>query len=79
MKTPQMKVNDKGDKEWLLNGKAHREDGPSQECADGGKFWHINDRLHREDGPACEYADGRKDWYLNGKEHTEEEFNLVVN
>ena len=58
-----------GSKEWWLNDKLHREDGPAIEGADGSKFWYLNGKLHREDGPAIEKADGSKGWYLNGKRH----------
>jgi len=61
-----------GAKEWFLNGKLHREDGPAVEYADGAKSWFLNGQLHREDGPAIEYADGDKDWFLNGQLHRED-------
>jgi len=64
-----VKIHDNGTKEWYLNGKLHREDGPAVEYADGTKFWFLNCKLHRTDGPAAEYADGTKYWYLNGKLH----------
>ena len=38
-----VKVYDSGDKEWYLNGKVHREDGPAIEWADGSKDWYLND------------------------------------
>jgi len=66
-----------GDKQWWLNDKLHREDGPAIEYADGTKFWWVNDKLHREDGPALEYPSGHKEWWLNGKEYTEEEYVMV--
>ena len=59
-------------KEWLLNGKRHREDGPAVEHAGGHKEWYLNGKLHREDGPAIEWANGHKEWYLNGKKHRED-------
>ncbi len=62
-----------GDKEWWLNGRRHRTDGPAIEWADGDKVWFLNGRYHRTDGPAIEYADGDKEWHLNGKYVTEEE------
>ena len=55
-------------KEWYLNGKHHRVDGPAIEYADGTKFWYLNGKRHREDGPAVEDADGTKMWWLNGKQ-----------
>ena len=60
-------VNVKRDKEWYLNGKLHRKDGPAVERATGTKHWYLNGKLHREDGPACEYSSGDKAWYLNDK------------
>jgi hypothetical protein len=61
-----------GDKQWRLNGKLHREDGPADERSNGDKYWSLNGKLHREDGPAIEYADGHKEWFLNGKRHRED-------
>lgn len=55
-----------GTKEWYLNGKRHRTDGPAIEHSNGSKGWWLNGKRHREDGPAVEYADGTKQWYLNG-------------
>jgi hypothetical protein len=54
-----------GRKEWWLNGKLHREDGPARVCPDGTKQWLLNGKLHRVDGPAWEGADGSKQWRLN--------------
>ena len=62
-----VKVYADGHKEWYLNGKRHREDGPAIEYADGTKCWYLNGKLHREDGPAVEYSNGDKHWYLNDK------------
>ncbi|MFA5024128.1 MAG: hypothetical protein WC523_04190 [Patescibacteria group bacterium] len=71
-KTYKVRVYNDGSKEWYLNGKCHREDGPAIECANGTKEWYINSLHHREDGPACEYANGDKYWYLNGQRHRED-------
>ena len=67
-----VRVYGNGTKEWRLDGKRHREDGPAVEEANGTKFWHLNGERHREDGPAVEGADGYKAWYLNGKRHRED-------
>ena len=67
MNKPEVKVNLHGTKEWFLNGKYHREDGPAIELANGAKHWYLNGKLHREDGPAIEWSGGEKRWYLNGK------------
>jgi len=64
-----VRVYDYGDKEWFLNGKLHREDGPAIEYANGDKLWLLNGEYHRVDGPAVEYADGHKTWWLNGERH----------
>ena len=67
-----VKVYENGSKEWFLNGKRHREDGPAYESANGTKHWFLNGTLHREDGPAIEYDDGSKEWFLNGNLHRED-------
>lgn len=64
-----VKVYKSGTKEWYLDGKPHREDGPAVEWADGTKFWYLNGKRHREDGPAVILANGCKEWFLNGKLH----------
>ena len=73
-----VKVRADGTKEWYLNDKLHREDGPAIEFANGDKSWYLNGKLHREDGPAVEYASGSKSWYLNGKLHREEEHKRIA-
>jgi hypothetical protein len=59
-----------GSKEWYLNGKHHREDGPAVEWPDGSKAWYLNGKRHREDGPAIERPNGYKAWYLNDEQIT---------
>jgi hypothetical protein len=54
-----------GAKEWYLNGKLHREDGPAIVYANGDKYWYLNNNYHREDGPAIEYTNGSKEWFIN--------------
>ena len=73
-----VKVYSNGTREWHLNGKYHREDGPAVECADGTKSWCLNGELHRKDGPAVEYANGTKCWYLNGKNYSEANWKLEI-
>ena len=63
---PQCEIRADGTKEWFLNGKRHREDGPAVERASGTKEWFLNGLLHREDGPAIEYHNGGKSWILHG-------------
>ena len=72
MNKPECKTYSNGTKEWYLNGKWHREDGPAVEYANGDKSWYLNGKCHREDGPAVEYADGTKQWWLNGERHRED-------
>jgi len=72
MNKPECKTYANGTKEWWLNDRLHREDGPAVEYANGNKEWYLNDKLHREDGPAIELANGHKSWHLNGKCHRED-------
>ena len=48
-KTYTVDVYDNGSKEWCLNGKLHREDGPAVEHTGGTKCWYLNGQRHRED------------------------------
>ena len=41
-----------GRKEWHVNGKIHRTDGPAVIWETGRQEWWLNGNLHREDGPA---------------------------
>ena len=63
------RIDEYGDKNWYLNGKRHRINGPAIEFANGDKWWYLNGKYHRVDGPAVERANGDKWWYLNGKCH----------
>jgi hypothetical protein len=72
MKTPTVKIDERGNKRWYTNGELHREDGPAIEWANGDRSWWINGDLHREDGPVIEYANGDKFWFINGKFHRED-------
>jgi len=72
MKIYEVKVHDNGCKEWYLDGKLHREDGPAAEYPYGTKKWFLNGELHREDGPAAEYHNGTKEWWVYGKRHRED-------
>jgi hypothetical protein len=47
-KTYEVKVYDNGSKEWFLNGKRHREDGPAVEYTDGAKYWYLNGTEYTE-------------------------------
>ena len=42
MNKPECKTYPNGTKEWWLNGKLHREDGPAIEYANGNKEWCLN-------------------------------------
>ena len=74
-----VKVKNNGSKDWYLDGKRHREDGPAIEGGDGYKAWYLEGKRHREDGPAIEGSGGDKAWYLNGKEYTEQEHKEATN
>jgi len=47
-KTYEVRVYDNSTKEWFLNGKRHREDGPAIEFADGNKYWYLNNTKYTE-------------------------------
>ena len=74
-----VKVYANGDREWFIDGKLHRKDGPAVECASGFKGWYIDGKLHRRDGPAVEYADGLKFWYLYVIKLTKEQHKIQTN
>ena len=63
-----------GTKEWYLDGKRHREDGPAYESSGGTKAWWLNGVLHRKDGPAIEHSNGTKEWFLNNKNYSEQDY-----
>jgi len=66
---PKMTLHADGTKEWLLNNKHHRIDGPAIEWPNGSKEWCLNGNRHRTDGPAAEWTDGSKEWCLSGNRH----------
>ena len=66
-----------GTKEWRLNGKFHRLDGPAYETPYGHKEWWVKSKLHRIDGPAVEYPNGTIYWIVEGKGVTELECKLL--
>jgi hypothetical protein len=72
MNKPKCEILPYGTKEWLLNGKLHREGDPAVEHPDGTKSWYLNGKRHREGGPAVVQSNGTKIWYLNGKYHRED-------
>jgi hypothetical protein len=69
---PTLKTHPDGTKEWRLNGKIHREDGPAIIFPDGRQYWYLNDTCHREDGPAYIGPNGSHSWFLNGNIHRED-------
>jgi hypothetical protein len=81
MNEPVCTITRCGDKEWWLNGKLHRENGPAIEFASGYKEWWLNGELHREDGPAILGTYGAKQWWYHGKQldcNTQEEFERLL-
>ena len=60
-----------GRREWWLNGKLHREDGPAIEWPDGRREWWLHGKRHRDDGPAIAWPDGYRSWWLHGKRQPE--------
>ena len=47
--TYEVRVYENGTKEWYLNGKRHREDGPAVEWASGTNHWFLNGEIYREE------------------------------
>ena len=47
--TYEVEVYENGTKEWYLNGKLHREDGPAIEYPSGNKLWWLNDVQYTEE------------------------------
>ena len=43
---PTMWVDEFGNKEWRLNGKYHRLDGPAIEQVSGHKEWYLNGKYY---------------------------------
>ena len=70
---PKLIIDPDGTKEWFLNGKLHRENGPAIEWPTGLREWFLNGKRHREDGPAIEWPTGIKYWYLNHEELSEKQ------
>jgi hypothetical protein len=70
-----------GSKEWWINGRLNREDGPAIEYKGGLNQWFVNGHRHRLDGPAIERAehpDGIKTWWINGKQYMQHDFPQAV-
>ena len=69
-------------KQWWINGKLHREEGPAFiEYSKSGEIeyvaWWLNGKRHRTDGPAMlkYYESGEiqhEEWYLNDELHRED-------
>jgi len=64
MNKPECKTYEDGHKEWYLNGKPHREDGPAVERTNGGKEWYLegvllDERAYNEElnWPSCAEKD----------------------
>jgi hypothetical protein len=66
-----------GLKEWWLNGKLHRVDGPAIE-ADKFKKWYVNGKLHRVDGPAQEYSNGDRRWWIDDQRLYKKDFDQTI-
>lgn len=57
-----------GHKEYFINGKRHRLDGPAIETADRKEYW-IEGKRHRLDGPAIERDNGDKEYWVKSLRH----------
>lgn len=71
--TPTMKIESCDSKNWRLNGKYHREDGPAIIWGTKCEEWYLNGKPHREDGPSfIGYKNKHYEWKINGKLHRED-------
>jgi hypothetical protein len=72
-------INHKFHKEYLINNKPHREDGPAIESTieSGTNQWYFCGILHRENGPAVENTNSQY-WYFNGKFHRGEDQPAII-
>lgn len=61
-----------GRREYSLNGKLHRENGPAIERSNGTLEWYVHGERHRENGPAIQMKNGSRFWYRNGELHRKE-------
>lgn len=75
---PKLHVCVDGTKEWFLDGRLHRADGPAVEWKNGANEWRLNGKLHRVNGPAVDRADGTNGWWLDGVSYSEEEHYFQV-
>ena len=69
---PHMVTLASGTKEWKLNGKRHRLNGPAVVNINGQSWWKFG-QLHREDGPAVSGDIYTDMWYLNGTNYADAE------
>lgn len=55
-------------REWFVDGKHHRVDGPAVVCEDGGYMWWMNGERQRapDGGPAGKYSNGSYKWEYKG-------------
>jgi hypothetical protein len=68
-KSVQPYVSAEGTRQWWLNGRLHREDGPALETKEGDRVWYHAGLFHRADGPAFEMANGDRLWFARGVVH----------
>ena len=66
MATSMLMIAD-GGKQWWVNGKLNRTDGPAVKLADGYTEWWVNYQRRRTDGPAVKLSDGYTEWWVDGK------------
>ncbi len=80
MNKSEMITHSNGNKEWYLNSRLHRENGPAVEYINGDKYWYLKGKRHRIDGPAIEFVNGNKLWYQNGIKLTHFQiFKVILN
>jgi hypothetical protein len=61
-------INVDGTKEWWVEGKRHRVDGPAYiGCGGNHMEWYIDGKRHRKGKPAVMRDDGARQWWVNGE------------
>ena len=67
-----VRVYSDGSKEYFLNGKLHKEDGPAVEYTNGYKAWYKNGKPYNENGPVVIHPNGDKEYFVNKEEVKQE-------
>jgi predicted hydrolase (HD superfamily) len=67
-----------GTREWWIDGKLHRTDGPARIWKNGTEEWWFEGMLHRLDGPAVINAGCKNGWWAWDVVYSYEEWLEVI-